>query len=172
MKKPNLNGAIMAMGSTLGEITMKPYLLMGFLYFVSAPSFSTETEGLLMSCLKHWGNAPFNEKSPFTLLANTVKVFGIGQDIEDLLPTPQPKLYLVDAGPNIMGSSTIQLLNPNGYYCFKNNVNVMGGMTIQAHCHAHLASAGEGVTFGGKDSTAKSVTVFGATHLDLVGCIK
>jgi hypothetical protein len=106
---------------------MKRLLLLGLLFSLSAPSFSTETEGFLMSCLKHWGNAPFNEKSPFTLLASTAKVFGIGQDIEDLLPTPQPKLYLVDAGPNIMGSSTIRLLNPNGYYCFKNNVNVMGG---------------------------------------------
>lgn len=151
---------------------MRPLLLFALLLSLSAPAFSTETEGLLMSCLKHWGNAPFNPKSPFTLLASTVKVFGIGQDVEDLLPTPQPKLYLVDAGPNIMGSSTIRLLNPNGYYCFKNNVNVMGGMTIQAHCHSHLAAAGEGVTFGGKDATAKSVTVFGATHLDLVGCVK
>jgi hypothetical protein len=123
-------------------------------------------------CLKAWGKHPFGTSPTYKTLAASVKIFGIGQDMEDLLPTKAPALVLVDTGVNIMGGSTMQLLNPNGYYCFRSNVNVMGGLTIKAHCKAHLASASDGLTVLGADSANKSVTVMGATRIQLVGCDK
>ena len=46
----------------------------------------------------------------------------------------------------------------------------MGGMTIKAHCNAHLASATEGVTVLGSDTKNKGVTVMGKTTVELIGC--
>jgi hypothetical protein len=69
-----------------------------------------------------------------------------------------------------MGGSTFELLNPNGWYCLRTNVNVMGGLTIKVHCKAHLASATEGVTVLGSSSDKKSITVMGSTKIEQVGC--
>ena len=69
-----------------------------------------------------------------------------------------------------MGRTRLDLLNPNGWYCFKSNVNVMGSLIIKAACTAHLASAHDGTTVLGSNSDNKSVTVMGATRVELVGC--
>ncbi|MDD1644672.1 MAG: hypothetical protein LUQ29_15590, partial [Methylococcaceae bacterium] len=79
-------------------------------------------------------------------------------------------LVLVNPEVNIMGGTTIELLNPNGWYCFRSNINVMGSLSIRAHCKAHLASAKEGVTALGSNSGNKSVTIMGSTQIELVGC--
>lgn len=131
-----------------------------------------ENDGYVEQCLKVWGKHPFGKHPRYKTLSASVKIFGIGQNIEDLLPTTEPELVLVDTGVNIMGGATMQLLNPNGYYCFRSNVNVMGGLTIRAHCKAHLASATDGLTVLGADSANKSVTVLGATQVELIGCKK
>jgi hypothetical protein len=77
---------------------------------------------------------------------------------------------LVNPGVNVMGGTTLELLNPNGWYCFKSNVNVMGSLRIKAACKAHLASAHDGTTVLGSNSDNKSVTVMGKTQVELVGC--
>jgi hypothetical protein len=69
-----------------------------------------------------------------------------------------------------MGMTKFSLLNPNGWYCFKGNVNVAGKMSIKAHCNAHLASATEGATVGGENSGSKTTTVLGMSELDRVDC--
>jgi cobalamin synthase len=63
----------------------------------------------------------------------------------------------------------IQLLNPNGWYCFRTTVNVMGGLTIKAHCKAHLATT-SGDVLGAADEGKKGVTVMGSTQVERVEC--
>jgi hypothetical protein len=46
----------------------------------------------------------------------------------------------------------------------------MGSLIIKAACTAHLASAHDGATVLGSNSDNKSVTVMGATRVELVGC--
>lgn len=133
-------------------------------------AMANENDGYIGSCLNAWGQHPFGHHPRYKVLSSSVKVFGIGQNIDDLTPTRKPELVLVDTGVNIMGGSTMQLLNPNGWYCFISNVNVMGGLTIRTHCKAHLASASNGLTVLGGDPSNKSVTVLGATNVEVVGC--
>lgn len=131
---------------------------------------SSENDGYIKSCLKAWGETPFGNHPSYRMLGASVKVFGIGQNTDDLTTSTRPDLVLVDSGVNVMGGSTMQLMNPNGWYCFISNVNVMGGLTIKAHCKSHLASASNGLTVVGGDSSNKSVTVLGNTKVELVGC--
>ena len=133
-------------------------------------SVASESDGLIGKCLNAWGKHPFGHSPRYRTLGSSVKVFGIGQNTDDLVTTEKPALILVDTGVNILGGSTMQLLNPNGWYCFASNVNVMGGLTIKTHCKSHLASADNGMTVLGGDPSNKSVTVMGATHVELVGC--
>ena len=79
------------------------------------------------------------------------------------------KQWRTDGYPGVT-ATTLELLNPNGWYCFKSNVNVMGSLRIKAACKAHLASAHDGTTVLGSNSDNKSVTVLGSTHVELVGC--
>src|SRR4030095_9251787 len=106
----------------------------------------------------------------YKTLSTSVKVFGIGENPADTKRTSSPSLVLVDTGVNVMGRTRVDLLNPNGWYCFKSNVNVMGSLIIKADCKAHLASAHDGATVIGSNSENKSVTVMGSTRVQLVGC--
>ena len=148
---------------------------LGALLLVTAfsnPAYANENDGYINACLKAWGENPFGHQPSYKTLAASVKIFGIGQNTDDTIVTKKPELVLVDTGVNIMGGSTMNLTNPNGWYCFVSNVNVMGGLTIKTHCKSHLASASNGVTVMGGDPSNKSVTVFGATNVEMVGCNK
>jgi hypothetical protein len=136
----------------------------------SSPAQADEQHEAIQRCLSAWGKHPFGSNPPYRVMAASVKIFGIGDDMVDRETTRTPALVLVDAGVNIMGGSTIELLNPKGWYCLRSNVNVMGGMTIRAHCKAHLASAVEGVTVLGSNADNKAVTVMGKTRVELTGC--
>jgi hypothetical protein len=127
-------------------------------------------EGYLHLCLKAWGQHPFKDATRYRKYSSVVNVFGIGQNTDDLAPTREPELVLIDSAVNVMGGTTIRLINPNGWYCFRSNTNVMGKVTIRAHCKAHIASAEDGLTFLGEDQHNKSTTVMGLTHIDLLGC--
>jgi len=131
-----------------------------------------ESSVAIDNCLKAWGKHPFGEHPKFRSLPVTVKVFGIGTPNVDTVKTSGPDLVLVKAGVNVMGGTTVDLQNPNGWYCFVTNVNVMGKMKIKAACTAHLAQSHDGVTVMGGDSTNKSVTVMGKTEIELQGCPK
>ncbi len=127
----------------------------------------------LDACINSWGKpSPFKKGTPAdSVIAPSVKVFGVGGsgNVSDSA-TDKPALVLVRPAVNVMGKSVIRLENPKGWYCFRSNVNVMGGMHIRAHCKAHLASAKDGVTVLGSSSDNKSVTVMGSTQIELVGC--
>lgn len=146
------------------------FIILGMAIIFSTSTFATEVDDSISSCLKAWGNHPFGNNPEYKTLATSVKVFGIGNDPIDSEITNSPSLVLVNPGVNVMGGTTIELLNPNGWYCLRSNVNVMGGLSIQVHCKAHLASATEGVTVLGSNSDNKSVTVMGSTKIELVGC--
>ena len=136
----------------------------------SAPLVAQEVDNPVARCLSAWGTHPFGKNPAFRTMAASVKVFGIGQNPADTERTEAPALILVNPGVNVMGGTTVELLNPNGWYCFRSNVNVMGKLNIRAHCRAHLASAADGVTVLGSNSANKSVTVMGSTQVELVGC--
>lgn len=135
-----------------------------------SPAMADTYDGAISNCLKGWGEHPFGSKPKYRVLSSSVKVFGIGQSTDDTAVTKGPDLVLIDTGVNLMGGSTLQLLNPNGWYCFNSNVNVMGSLTIKAHCKAHLAAASNGLTVMGGDPSNKSVTVLGGTSVEPVGC--
>ena len=139
-----------------------------------AVAAQTDEEGSVAmdNCLKAWGKHPFGEHPKFRSLPVTVKVFGIGNPNIDSEQTSGPDLVLVKAGVNVMGGTTIDLRNTNGWYCFVTNVNVMGKMKIKAPCTAHLAQSHDGVTVMGADADNKSVTVMGKTEIELQGCPK
>ena len=59
-------------------------------------------------------------------------------------PTSAPSLVLINPSFNVMGGSAIELLNPNGWYCMRTTVNILGRMSIRAHCKARLAAASDG----------------------------
>lgn len=149
-----------------------PKVLLALLLGIHMPhnSFANENDGYVNTCLNAWGEHPFGKTPRYRTLAASVKLFGIGQNIDDSSQTRKPELVLIDTGVNIMGGSTMNLLNPNGWYCFVSNVNVMGGLTIRTHCKSHLASASNGVTVLGGDTSNKTVTVFGSTNVEVVGC--
>ena len=157
---------------------MKRFALVLFLLMLSTTSAARtisaqtpdEASVAIDNCLKAWGKHPFGVNPKFRSLPVTVRVFGIGTPNIDSVKTSEPDLVLVKAGVNVMGGTTIDLRNPNGWYCFVTNVNVMGKMKIKAACTAHLAQSHDGVTVMGADSTNKSVTVMGKTEIELVGC--
>jgi hypothetical protein len=146
------------------------FTLFGMAVLFSVSAFATETDDSISSCLKAWGKHPFGNNPEYKTLATSVKVFGIGQNPADSQLTNSPSLVLVNPGVNVMGGTTIELLNPNGWYCFRSNTNVMGSLSIRAHCKAHLASATEGVTVLGSNSDISSITVMGSTQIELVDC--
>jgi hypothetical protein len=155
--------------------TNKPLiaLLIAAIALIAAPVQAQEIDSSIATCLKTWGKHPFGKNPTFKTLSTSVKVFGIGKNTADTEETSSPALVLINPGVNVMGGTTIELLNPNGWYCLRTNVNVMGGFTIRAHCKAHLASAsegGSGTTVMGNNADQKGVTVMGSTQVEFVGC--
>ena len=129
-----------------------------------------EVDSSVASCLKAWVKHPFGKNPSYKTLSTSVKVFGFGHDTADTETTSQPALVLVNPGVNVAGGSVIQVLNPNGWYCFRTTVNVMGGMTIKAACKAHLATTAGDVMEASDSSEGKGVTVMGTTQVERVGC--
>lgn len=122
-------------------------------------------------CVSAWHNSPFGAKSsPHQILKPGVKVFGVGGSVEDLAATAKPQLVLVKPGVNVLGKTTYRLMNPNGWYCFKSNVSVLGKLQIEAHCHAHIATAADGATVLGADDSKNGVSVLGAIRVKRIGC--
>jgi hypothetical protein len=148
-------------------------LLIAATAIIAAPVHAQEVDSSIATCLKTWGKHPFGKNPTYKTLSTSVKVFGIGKNTADTEATSSPALVLINPGVNVMGGTTIELLNPNGWYCLRTNVNVMGGFTIKAHCKARLASAsegGSGTTVMGNNADQKGVTVMGSTQVEFVGC--
>jgi hypothetical protein len=152
--------------------TCKQWLI-GLLLAASAlaPAVAAEEgDSPVDSCLKAWGKHPFGKNPQYKTLSTAVKVFGIGHDTADTEPTQDPALVLINPGVNVAGGSVVQVLNPNGWYCFRTTVNVMGGLTIKAHCKSHLATTSGDLLAAENASAVKGVTVMGSTQVERVGC--
>lgn len=144
-------------------------LLLGASALASAVA-AEEVDGSVASCLKAWGKHPFGKNPQYKTLSTSVKVFGIGRDTADTEATNDPALVMVNPSVNGAGGSVIQLLNPNGWYRLRTTVNVMGGLTIKAHCKSHLATTSGDVLAAGNATDDKGVTVMGSTQVERVGC--
>lgn len=129
-----------------------------------------DLDSAVAACLKAWGTHPFSASPKYRTVQTSVKVFGIGGRSGDDQKTDGPVLVLVNPGVNVMGGSTVELMNPNGWYCLRQTVNVMGGLTLKAHCDAHIASSVGGATVMGNNTENKGVTVMGSTTVERVGC--
>lgn len=136
----------------------------------TATAMADEDDSGIHSCLKAWGKHPFGKNPSYKTLSTAVKVFGIGKDTSDTEETKTPSLVMVNPGVNVAGGKVVQVLNPNGWYCFRTTVNVMGGMTIKAHCKSHLATTSGEVMGTAKDNEGKGVSVLGSTQVERVGC--
>lgn len=147
-----------------------PSLLTIILLTFPALLLASELEDSLSNCLRAWGKHPFGSVPPYRTLGTSLNIFGVGPDLKDAYPSETADLVLVRPSINIMGGTTVELLNPNGWYCLLGNVNVMGKLTIKTDCRAHLAFAGEGLSVLGAGSPNHAVTVMGSTRIERSTC--
>ena len=124
-----------------------------------------DADSPIAACLKAWGNHPFGKTPQFKTLETSVKVFGIGRASGDTEPTSAPSLVLIDPSFNVMGGSTIELLNPNGWYCLRTTVSIMGTLNIRAHCKAQLAATSAGTTALGNNSENRNIKDIAVTAI-------
>lgn len=117
-------------------------------------------------CLAAWGSRhPFRDTSAlrFRVIEGNVKVFGIGSNVTDKASTGYAQLILIKPAVNVMGKSTYHLMNPNGWYCFAENVNVMGKSVINLGCKTHVIAGGGSTTALGSAPGESGKTVMGKT---------
>jgi hypothetical protein len=70
-----------------------------------------------------------------------------------------------------MAKTTLRLMNPNGWYCLKSNVAVLGKLEIQVDCKAHLAASGDGGTAVlASNESGKGVAVLGSLRVKRTNC--
>jgi hypothetical protein len=124
----------------------------------------------LHKCMAKWKNLPFDQTiDNYNKIAASVTVGGFGNAINDTEPTDEPWLTLITAGVNVGGAPTYRLLNPNGYYCIKVNVNVLTNLTIELHCNARLADSKVNVAvISEQDDATAEVGVHVLSDIDVV----
>lgn len=111
----------------------------------------------LHNCLAQWKNNPFTGTvNNYKKINASVSVLGVGNAINDTIDTAQPFLVLIDAGVNVLGTPTYNLMNKNGYYCMKVNVNVLTDFNINLHCNARLADQRVNVNVGSTQNDTTS----------------
>ena len=125
----------------------------------------------IAACLSIWPDHPFAKHPEFKTLGTSVKLLGIGSTVEDRQPTAAPTLVLINPIFNVLGSSTIELLNPNGWYCLRTMVSLAGTVKIRAHCKAQLAETSAGSTVRGnnvenRSLKDKAVTMVGSVEVE------
>jgi hypothetical protein len=146
-----------------------PFLFI-LLCILLSPTLASANLEAVRVCLASWPDHPFDANNPsFRSVSGKFKIFGIGEDINESVPTEKPELVLIHPNVSVMTGSSMTLMNPNGWYCLISKVNVMASTTINLHCKAHLASSKEGTTvLGGGDE--KGVTVMGKATINIQGC--
>ena len=127
-----------------------------------------EVDSSIAACLKAWGTHPFGENPQYKTLGTSLTVFGIGGQPDDTQPTSSPSLVLIEPSFNVMGKSAIELLNPNGWYCMRTTVAVLGVETIRAHCRARLAAASAGSTAQANNMGSRSFRDLAVTFIGSV----
>lgn len=142
-------------------------LLLSILFLSSTALANVDID----ACLKAWGKHPFGKGENYRTLKGRVKVIGIGSNIKDEEKTSGPALILVKPGVSVMAKQTYELLNPNGWYCLRSSVTVLGKSEISIHCKAKIAATHDGtaVAAASPEETG-SVAVLGKVELKRVGC--
>ena len=150
--------------------TSPTVFLLAFCLALSLPMVvsAREVDSSITACLEAWGDHPFGKTPQFKTLETSVKVFGIGRETGDTEPTSSPSLVLIDPSFNVMGGSTIELLNPNGWYCLRTTVSIMGTLSIRAHCKAQLAVTSAGTTALGNNSENRTIKDIAVTTMGTV----
>ena len=138
---------------------------------VPMPASAEEADNSIAACLKAWGDHPFGKNPQFKTLETSVKVFGIGKSAGDTGPTSSPSLVLINPIVNVMGGTSIDLMNPNGWYCLRTTVSIAGGVSIRAHCKAQLAATSDGKAIPGNNAENRgikdlNVTVMGSVSIE------
>jgi hypothetical protein len=144
-------------------------ILLSLILVASSALCFAENEGdtlAIQHCLQHWQKHPFTEKNPpFRTISSSVRVLGVGAEIRDDISTPKPELILLKPSVTVLAKSELHLRNPNGWYCLKANVAVLGKSVVDLHCKANLASSKDGATILGSGDQG-SVTVLGESRVD------
>lgn len=127
----------------------------------------------IRGCFATWKTHPFpKDRTPqYKTISAKVKVMGIGSNVKDDEVTDQPALVLVRPAVAVMSKQTIELLNPNGWYCLKNMTTVMGKGEVRLHCKARLASSEDGASVAavGQDEVG-GTAVLGKVKVVRIGC--
>ncbi len=140
--------------------------------FIS-PTLASASLESVQACLSSWPDHPFDAHNPsYRTVSGQFKIFGIGNDINESTPTDKPELVLILPNVSVMTGSTMTLMNPNGWYCLRSKVNVMGSSEINLHCKAHIASTKGGTTVLGSNEGEidQGVTVMGKSTIIRKGC--
>lgn len=123
----------------------------------------------IQGCLAEWANHPFKstKSKQFRVIQSSVQVFGLGDNaLSDTVNTKYPQLILIRPAVSVMSKSIYNLKNPNGWYCFKGQVNIMGKAIINIACKTHIASSKSSVTVFGKSEGNSGTTVMGKTTIN------
>src|SRR5690606_32387384 len=124
----------------------------------------------LHKCMAQWKDLPFNKTiNNYTKIPVSVTVGGYGYAVNDTERTDEPWLTLITAGVNVLGAPTYRLLNPNGYYCIKVNVNALANLTVELHCNARLADSKVNVNvLSDQNDTTAGVGVHVLSNVEVV----
>lgn len=147
-------------------------IFVGFLAVMLISVSASAVDEDVEACLNFWGKHPFDRKNPkYRTISAKVKVLGIGGDVKDEAKTEGPDLVLIKPTVSVMAKTKYKLLNPNGWYCMKGGVSVLGKTAIDVHCKAHLASSKDGVAvLGANDDNSGGVAVLGSVRINKIGC--
>ena len=132
------------------------------------PASASESDSAIAACLKAWGEHPFGANPQFKTLGMSFKLFGLGSSPADTERTDAPSLVLIEPSFNLAGESTVALLNPNGWYCMRTTVSVLGVETIRAHCKARLATTSSGSTAQANNMGSRSFRDLAVTAIGRV----
>ena len=124
----------------------------------------------LHKCMAKWKDIPFDQTiDNYDKIHASVTVGGFGNAVNDTKRTDEPWLTLITAGVNVGGEPVYRLLNPNGFYCIKVNVNVLTKLTIELHCNARLADSKVNVNvLSEQDDATAGVGVHVLSDVDVV----
>lgn len=130
---------------------------------IKLPKDPTQEQEAIGKCLAAWGDGnPFGAAAftEYRKISASVNVLGGGgYAIEDTEISDGPKLILVKASVSVLGETNYLLLNPNGWYCFMVDVNVMSKTTVDLQCKAKLADSRVAVNVLSKPSSTAAVGV-------------
>lgn len=150
-------------------------LLLASVLFVNHSQAESDFDSI-QSCLSAWGKHPFpkDKSRADKVLSPSVKVLGFGgRNIDDSQNTEKASLILIKPSVNVLSKSTFRLANPNGWYCLKGTVAVLGKAEFEVHCSAHVASNNGDVAVLGKNENQEGgVAVLGAIKLKTIGNCK